>query len=128
MIRPRVQIRLKTLLCGLLTLGVLCGWLVAKMECPVCHADNVDTNGRCQLGDACPYFTNDWFVGCGMAPELPITGCPGHIRMAACTACEHRGTIRRLDWLRSSELPRPYSGRITIVDEDEALLGIPATE
>ncbi len=100
--RRRFQFSLGMLFFCLLVFSGICGWLVSAMECPVCHGDNVDENGRCRLGDGCQYFTDDWCFWCGVVADWDsryITGRPGHIRMAYCAACRRQGTITRLEWL-----------------------------
>jgi len=80
------------------------GWLVWRIECPVCHGDKVDAEGRRRLGGDCP-CDGDWecWWRDSSAPNLEsVTGAPGHRLMTHCLACGRDGTIRRLDLLRSS--------------------------
>src|SRR5581483_4501330 len=99
---PRPQFTLRAILAATLAVGAAFGWLVWPIECPVCHADNVDAEGRCGLGDDCPYYGDwDWFRD-SRAPDLEsVTGVPGHKHMKDCPVCGSDGTIRRLDFMRS---------------------------
>jgi hypothetical protein len=81
---PRPQFTLRALLVAMLAVAGGFGWLT---ECPVCHAGNVDPDGRCQLGDECPYYA-DWmaYPKCEQVPDDVYTGSPGHIRQLYCLA------------------------------------------
>ena len=106
----RFQFSLRALLIAVLVAGAAFGWLVWPIECPVCHGGNVDAEGRCSAGEACPYLTDKW-TWCdnvdSLGSRIPLTGSPGHVLMCFCSACKHRGTITRLDRLCSPEWPPP---------------------
>ena len=103
----RFQYSLRALLLAMLVAGAAFGWLVWTIECPVCHRGNVDAEGRCRLGDDCPYYGDwDWWRD-SRGPNLEsITGVPGHRLMKHCHLCGRDGTIRRLDLMRF-ELAKP---------------------
>lgn len=55
------------------------GWLVWRIECPVCHGDKVDAEGRRRLGGDCP-CDGDWecWWRDSSAPNLEsVTRVPG---------------------------------------------------
>ena len=88
---------------AMLVAGAAFGWLVWPIECPVCHGGNVDAEGRCRLGDDCPYY-GDWerWWRDSSAPDLEsVTGVPGHRLVSHCPMCGRDGTIRWLELIRS---------------------------
>ena len=108
----KFQFSLRALLIAMLAAGAAFGWLVWPIECPVCHGDNVDAEGRCRLGDRCPYY-GDWecWWRDSSAPDLEsVTGVPGHRLMNHCHLCGRDGRIRRLDLIQYNRgKPEPLS-------------------
>ena len=101
----RFQFNLKWLFLAMLVVCGAFGWLVWRIECPICHGGNVDEAGRCRLGDNCPYFSDAFkWQPMELDSRSAYTGSPGHILKEFCPACDGAGTIKRLDWLQS---PRP---------------------
>jgi hypothetical protein len=75
-------------------------YLAQMVECPFCHAGNVDANGRCNLGDRCGNYQG--FPQWSEWPEerrKVYTGNPGHFRAGTCWWCNGSGRMSRLDIL-----------------------------
>ncbi len=78
----RFQYSLRALLLAMLVAGAAFGWLVWSIECPVCHGGNVDAEGRCQLGDECPYYGDwDWWRDSRGSEKAPAGA-------ASCSPCQ----------------------------------------
>ncbi len=69
-----------------------------EVECPFCHAGNVDSLGRCERGDRCGNYQT--FLQWDEWPEEErsrYTGNPGHYRENRCAWCGISGKMTRWD-------------------------------
>jgi len=71
------------------------------LECPFCHAGNVDAQGRCELGDRCGnYYEFQGWAQWSECERSLYTGNPGHFRAGTCCWCNGSGRMTRLAiWL-----------------------------
>jgi hypothetical protein len=93
-----VKLRFRPWLAGILLAASAFAYALWSVECPFCHAGNVDTEGRCRLGSACPnyYFHDDL----PEEEENKWTGNPGHYKAITCPWCSHTGKMSRWEiWL-----------------------------
>lgn len=69
-----------------------------SVECPFCHAGNVDAQGRCRLGNQCPKFYH-WTQWSEISDKErnTWTGNPGHYKAETCYWCGHTGKMTRWD-------------------------------
>jgi hypothetical protein len=70
----------------------------SSVECPFCHAGNVDAQGLCRLGNRCPNFYHfpKWST-MSDKDRNNWTGNPGHHKAETCYRCSQTGRITRLD-------------------------------
>src|SRR5262245_12375217 len=70
------------------------GWRVGFA---FCHARDVDTQGRCRLGDQCgKYYSHPQWSQMSEKERSTWTGDPGHWKFETCPWCGATGTMSRV--------------------------------
>jgi len=68
-----------------------------SVECPFCHAGQVDAQGHCRGGNQCPNFCHlSQWSKMSEKERNNWTGNPGHYKAETCPWCGHTGKMTRL--------------------------------
>jgi hypothetical protein len=69
-----------------LVVSCLVTYALWKVECPFCHAGNIDASGQCELGNECQNLSVD-----------EVTGESLHFNAGSCPWCSSTGKMTNLD-------------------------------
>jgi hypothetical protein len=78
----------------LVSFSAYAGW---RVECPFCHAGQVNVQGQCRLGARCEnYYRLPQWEQWSEEEKRQWTGNPGHYKPVSCPGCRHAGKMSRI--------------------------------